>query len=80
MTLTIENADSSLLQILNALNEKLSSPYKIIKEPKEKSVDEILSRYESPCDYEEIKKGMDEDLDLYRQGKLKTKALGEDWR
>lgn len=78
MTLTIKNADNSLLQILNALNEKLSLPYVIIQE--EKSVDEILSLYESPYTYDEIKNGMDEDLKLYKQGNLQTKALGENWK
>lgn len=78
MILTIKNADNSLLQILNALNEKLSLPYVIIQE--EKSVDEILSLYESPYTYDAIKKGMDEDLKLYKQGNLQTKALGENWK
>lgn len=49
------------------------------KSTDEKIADKILSNYESKHDYEDIKKSMDEDLELYQQGKLEVKALGEDW-
>lgn len=42
MTITITNADKSLLSMLKAINEKLTTPYEIVKEKEKKPSKRLL--------------------------------------
>lgn len=77
MTLVIPNADKALLDILNIMNSNMRVPYTIIE--KNPDMNDILSNYDAPYSYQEIKEQMQLVVEEYRVSK-DARPLGSDWK
>lgn len=78
MTIQIQTQNSDIVEAIKALI-RLDPKSKIIFD-KSKNLDEILSSYESSQSYENIKKGMQKDIELYKIGDLdEFEEFGKDW-